>query len=137
MIAYSLTIFLGAFLLFQVQPLMGKYILPWFGGSPGVWTTCLLFFQSALLAGYAYAHFSAQRLTPKRQAGVHVVLLILALALLPIIPAESWKPQVPGDPTSSWPPPARSFSTGAAGPTREPRPTAYTRCPTPARCSPW
>src|SRR6476659_4955951 len=54
--AYALTIFLGAFLLFQVQPLIAKYILPWFGGGPGVWTACMLFFQLALLAGYAYAH---------------------------------------------------------------------------------
>ena len=53
---FALTIFLGAFLLFQVQPLMAKFILPWFGGGPGVWTVCLLFFQTFLLAGYAYAH---------------------------------------------------------------------------------
>src|SRR5450756_2080713 len=56
MILLALTIFLGAFLLFQVQPLMAKFILPWFGGGPGMWTTCLLFFQVRLLAGYAYAH---------------------------------------------------------------------------------
>ena len=56
MTAYALTIFTGAFLLFQVQPLIGKYILPWFGGGPGVWTTCMLFFQVLLLGGYAYAH---------------------------------------------------------------------------------
>ena len=95
--AYAFTIFAGAFLLFQVQPLIGKYILPWFGGSPGVWTTCLLFFQTVLLAGYAYAHFSSQRLKPKIQAIVHLALL--ALALLPITPAETWKPHVAGDPT--------------------------------------
>ena len=99
MIAYGITIFLGAFLLFQVEPLLGKYILPWFGGSPGVWTTCLLFFQTALLAGYAYAHFSAQRLKLRHQTILHAALLVLALALLPIIPADSWKPQAPGDPT--------------------------------------
>ena len=56
MIRYPLTIFLSAFLLFQVQPLIGKFILPWFGGSPAVWTTCMLFFQVLLLGGYAYAH---------------------------------------------------------------------------------
>ena len=99
MFAYALTIFTGAFLLFQVQPLIGKYILPWFGGSPGVWTTCLLFFQMLLLGGYAYAHFSTKWLKPKHQAVLHVGLLVLALALLPITPASSWKPQVAGDPT--------------------------------------
>ena len=59
MFPYALTIFLSAFLLFLVQPLIAKQILPWFGGASSVWTTCLLFFQSALLAGYAYAHCSA------------------------------------------------------------------------------
>ena len=98
MLPYALTIFTGAFLLFQVQPLIGKYILPWFGGGPGVWTTCLLFFQTVLLAGYAYAHFSSKYLKPRRQAVVHGVLLLLSVALLPIIPSESWKAHVSGDP---------------------------------------
>lgn len=88
---YALTIFCGAFLLFLVQPLMGKYLLPWFGGGPGVWTTCLLFFQTLLLGGYAYAHF-LQRLTPKRQTLVHLVLLVAALAFLPVAPGAQWKP---------------------------------------------
>ncbi|MBI3864845.1 MAG: hypothetical protein HY290_23460, partial [Planctomycetia bacterium] len=57
-LAYAATIFLSAFLLFQVQPLIGKFILPWFGGSPAVWTTCMLVFQSLLFGGYAYAHVS-------------------------------------------------------------------------------
>ena len=57
-INYAATIFLSAFLLFQVQPLVSKYILPWFGGSPAVWTTCMLFFQTLLFGGYAYAHLS-------------------------------------------------------------------------------
>src|SRR5881227_3648090 len=65
---FALTIFIGAFLLFQVQPLIGKYILPWFGGGPGVWTTCMLFFQMLLLVGYAYAHFSSRWLRPRAQA---------------------------------------------------------------------
>ncbi|MBI5767046.1 MAG: fused MFS/spermidine synthase [Verrucomicrobia bacterium] len=92
MLPFALTIFTGAFLLFQVQPLIGKYILPWFGGSPGVWTTCLLFFQTLLLGGYAYAHFTSTRLKPRAQAMVHLGLLAIALLCLPIIPAESWKP---------------------------------------------
>ena len=68
MAAYALTIFTGAFLLFQVQPLIAKYILPWFGGGPGVWTACMLFFQVLLLGGYAYAHFLSSRLKPRTQA---------------------------------------------------------------------
>ena len=99
MAAYALTIFTGAFLLFQVQPLIGKYILPWFGGGPGVWTTCMLFFQVLLLGGYAYAHFTSRRLKPRTQAIVHLVLLAAALALLPITPGDSWKPHGGGNPT--------------------------------------
>ena len=62
MARYALTIFLSAFLLFQVQPLIGKFILPWFGGSPAVWTTCMLFFQVVLLVGYSYAHLITGKL---------------------------------------------------------------------------
>ena len=94
MLHFAVTIFLSAFLLFQVQPLSGKIALPWFGGTPAVWTTCMLFFQVVLLAGYAYAHFSTSRLSPRRQAIVHVVLLALAvLATAPtILPGDAWKP---------------------------------------------
>ncbi len=100
MAAYALTIFTGAFLLFQVQPLIGKYILPWFGGGPGVWTTCMLFFQVLLLGGYAYAHFVAHWLRkPRVQAAVHLALLAAALALLPITPDDAWKPRGAGNPT--------------------------------------
>jgi hypothetical protein len=70
---FALAIFTGAFLLFIGQPLVGKYILPWYGGGPGVWTTCLLFFQGVLLAGYAYAHLLTTWLSPRRQALVHGV----------------------------------------------------------------
>jgi hypothetical protein len=96
MLAFALTIFTSAFLLFQVQPLIGKFILPWFGGTPGVWTTCMLFFQLLLLGGYAYAHFLTSRFAPRRQVIVHGVLLVAALALLPITPRPEWKPG-PGD----------------------------------------
>jgi hypothetical protein len=99
MLAYALTIFTGAFLLFQVQPLIGKFILPWFGGMPAVWTTCLLFFQVLLLGGYAYAHWLTRWLKPRSQAFVHGVLLLSALAALPIIPAAHWKPPPGIDPT--------------------------------------
>jgi SAM-dependent methyltransferase len=99
MLPFALAIFCGAFLLFQVQPLIGKYLLPWFGGGPGVWTTCLLFFQLVLLGGYAYAHFLAKRLSPRRQFLVHGGLLVLAAVLLPIAPGEFWKAHIAGNPT--------------------------------------
>jgi hypothetical protein len=89
---YAATIFLSAFLLFLVQPIIAKQILPWFGGASSVWTTCLVFFQSALLAGYAYADAGA-RLGARRQSLLHVALLLLSLATLPILAADSWKPQ--------------------------------------------
>ncbi|HEX9395124.1 MAG TPA: fused MFS/spermidine synthase [Burkholderiales bacterium] len=89
---YAGTIFLSSFLLFLVQPIIAKQILPWFGGSAGVWTTCLVFFQSVLLAGYAYADWT-MRLGARRQATLHVVLLAASLACLPIIASSGWKPQ--------------------------------------------
>ncbi len=92
MFRYALTIFVGAFLLFQVQPLISKIILPWFGGGPAIWTTCMLFFQLLLLAGYAYAHLIVVRLSPKQQGLLHLGLLALSLAFLPISPTEDWKP---------------------------------------------
>ena len=98
---YAGTTFLSAFLLFQVQPLIGKYILPWFGGGSAVWTTTMLFFQVALLGGYAYAHFISDRLSPRRQGLLHLVLLILAIAALPIIPREAFRPGEESNPTWS------------------------------------
>ena len=89
---YAATIFLSSFLLFLVQPIIAKQILPWFGGSAGVWTTCLVFFQSILLAGYAYADWTT-RLGARRQAMLHVALLVVSLACLPILASSSWKPQ--------------------------------------------
>jgi len=91
-VPYAATIFLSAFLLFLVQPIIARQILPWFGGASSVWTTCLVFFQSALLAGYAYADVTT-RLGARRQTLLHVALLIVSLATLPILAAESWKPQ--------------------------------------------
>ena len=98
-LVYAGTIFLSAFLLFAVQPMIGKMILPWFGGSAAVWNTCLLFFQAALLAGYLYAHLSTRYLKPKQRAILHAVLIVVSLALLPILPAPHWKPLHPGDPS--------------------------------------
>ncbi len=92
MLIHALTIFVSAFLLFLVQPVIAKQILPWFGGSAAVWTTCLVFFQCALLAGYFYSDWTARKLSPRQQALLHVVLVLVALALLPIIPDAAWKP---------------------------------------------
>lgn len=96
--SYALTILVGAFLLFQVQPMLGKFILPWFGGGPAVWSACLLFFQAFLLGGYWYAHLLTRWLRPRAQAVGHVVLLLASLAALPITPAETWKPHTPEAP---------------------------------------
>lgn len=92
MLPFGVTIFWGAFLLFLVQPLIAKFILPWFGGSAAVWTTCMLFFQVVLLGGYAGAHLLVTKLTPRRQVLVYLGALALALACLPIQPSDSWKP---------------------------------------------
>lgn len=90
---FALTIFVGAFLLFQVQPIIARYILPWFGGAPGVWTACMVFFQVLLMGGYGYAHFSIKKLSPRWQAATHLVLLGACVALLHVVPEASWKPQ--------------------------------------------
>lgn len=92
------TVFLSAFLLFLIEPMMAKMILPWFGGSAAVWGTCLVFFQSALLLGYGYADWSTRRLSPKRQTVAHIALLALSLCFLPILPPAYWKPHPGADP---------------------------------------
>lgn len=98
---YAATIFLSSFLLFLVQPLIARLILPWFGGSAAVWTTCMLFFQVLLLAGYAYAHFLERSVRGGRlQPLVHTVLLLAAVALLPIAPSDAWKPAGDDEPIS-------------------------------------
>lgn len=89
---------LSAFLLFQVQPVISKFILPWFGGSPGVWTTCMLFFQCVLFLGYAYAH-ALMHLPRKWQFIIHGAFVLAAAAMLPIAPSASWKPTGAEDPT--------------------------------------
>ena len=96
MLLYALTIVVSAFLLFQVEPIIAKIILPWFGGSAAVWTICLLFFQVVLLLGYAYAHAVVRYLKPRTQGIVHVALLLGSLAVLPIYPSVSLKPSGTG-----------------------------------------
>src|SRR5437867_3150808 len=89
---YALTIFVSAFLLFLVQPVMAKQILPWFGGSAAVWTTCHVFCQTTLLLGYAYADLIVRRLSPRSQVTVHIALLLASCVMLPIVPGVQWKP---------------------------------------------
>ena len=98
---FGITIFLSAFLLFWVQLLIGKYILPWFGGAAAVWTTCMLFFQVLLLAGYAYSHWLTSRLKARAQTLLHCTVVVSSLFVLgclaiawdsPIAPGSSWKP---------------------------------------------
>ncbi len=99
MLLYALAIFLSAFLLFEVQPIIAKMILPWFGGSSAVWSTCMLFFQVVLLAGYLYAHWLHEKLAARRQALVHIALLAVSLAALPILPNPAWKTAEVGHPS--------------------------------------
>lgn len=98
---YAAAILVGAFLLFQIQLIIGKYILPWFGGAPAVWTTCMLVFQVLLLAGYIYSHLLITRMSLSAQVKTHLSLMgfsLLALAGLaffwpsPITPGADWKP---------------------------------------------
>ena len=97
-VLHTLAIFLSAFLLFQVEPLIAKVILPWFGGVAAVWTVCLLFFQVALLLGYLYAHVLTRRLGRRAQGWVHAGLLAGSLLTLPILPREAWRPLGPEAP---------------------------------------
>ncbi len=91
MLLYALAVLLSSFLLFLVQPIIAKQIVPWFGGSASVWSACLTFFQLVLLAGYAYSDL-VQRLQPKAQTSLHAALLLMSLISLPILAADSWKP---------------------------------------------
>jgi SAM-dependent methyltransferase len=97
-LAFGIAIFSSAFLLFQVQPLIAKIILPWFGGGAEVWIVCLLFFQVALLLGYFYAHVLSQRFQPRTQVRIHAGVLAASLLALPILPKASWKPSGPEAP---------------------------------------
>ncbi|HUE97821.1 MAG TPA: hypothetical protein VMN99_01125, partial [Anaerolineales bacterium] len=101
MILFAVSIFLSAFLLFQIQPMIGRFILPWFGGTPAVWSTVMLFFQVLLTGGYAYAYWLIGRARAAKQAIVHIALISFAISLLvflsfiwnsPITPGSAWKP---------------------------------------------
>ncbi len=100
MLLFAATVFTSAFLLFLVQPIIAKQILPWFGGNASVWTVCMVFFQLVLLGGYAYADAVVRKLAPRSQAILHSALLAASLAFLPILAAESWKPGPDTEPTA-------------------------------------
>jgi hypothetical protein len=97
MLLFASTILLSAFLLFLVQPIIAKQILPWFGGTSAVWTVCLVFFQVLLLLGYTYSHLITRHLAPRQQARLHIALLLASLLFLPIIPSVAFKPAADTD----------------------------------------
>jgi len=99
MFLYALTILVSAFLLFQVQPVIAKIILPWFGGTASVWTTCMLFFQTVLVLGYLYSHAVIRYFKPRTQTLVHCAMLVLSALVLPILPNAAWKPAPTDEPT--------------------------------------
>ena len=96
---FSSAVFAGAFLLFLVQPMVAKRILPWFGGGPGVWMVCLMFYQTTLFAGYLYAHGLVRFLKPRFQLATHACVLLLALLLMPVLPSDVWRPDPSNDPS--------------------------------------
>jgi hypothetical protein len=97
-LAYGVAIFASAFLLFELEPIIAKMILPWFGGVAAVWAVCLVFFQVTLLFGYLYAHLLARRFSPRAQGFIHAALLLASLFVLRIVPREGWKPTGPEHP---------------------------------------
>ncbi len=98
-VLYAATVLVSACLLFLVQPLIAKIILPWFGGTSSVWSAALVFFQVCVLGGYSYAHWLTSRVTPRLQCIVHGVLLVGSCVFMPMLPSESWRPAATSDPT--------------------------------------
>ncbi|MCS6852239.1 MAG: fused MFS/spermidine synthase [Gemmataceae bacterium] len=107
-LAFALTMFLSALLLFLVQPMIAKMILPKFGGTPAVWNTCMVFFQAALLAGYSYAHWTTARLGPRQQSRLHTAVLFLPLLLLPLFAALTPFVRFPLRLDPDWAPPGEA-----------------------------
>jgi hypothetical protein len=96
---FAVTVILGACLLFLVQPLIAKIILPWFGGTSSVWSAALVFFQVSVLAGYSYAHLLTTYVQARTQRLIHSALLIAACVLMPIVPSDTLRPTAEADPT--------------------------------------
>ena len=141
--------FASAFLIFLVQPMVGKRILPWFGGAPAVWTLCLAFYQTTLFAGYAYAHLVIRYVPPAFQLALHGLLLVGALFALPVLPVAAWTPagartraarssrcsaSTSVFPSSRSPPPARSSRPGLHVVIPAALPIPCMPSPTPAPC---
>ena len=101
LLLFAATSTASAFLIFLVQPLVGKRILPWFGGVPAVWSLCLAFYQTALFAGYAYAHALIRFASPGRQLAIHAAAIGAAALALPVLPGDAWKPGGGGDPSAA------------------------------------
>ncbi len=95
---YGAAVFASAFLLFEIEPIIAKMILPWFGGGAAVWAVCLVFFQTALLLGYLYADVLARQFSVTAQGRIHAVLLLISLLALRIVPSQEWKPPGPEHP---------------------------------------
>src|SRR5918912_4606046 len=98
MVLFSTTIFVSAALLFLIEPMFAKFVLPSFGGTPAVWTGSMMFFQAALLASYLYVHATASWLGARRQAVVHLVVVLLPLLVLPLAVPEGWAPPADSNP---------------------------------------
>jgi hypothetical protein len=97
---FAAAILASAFLIFLVQPMVGKRILPWFGGAPGVWSLCLAFYQTTLFLGYAYAHLLVRWVSPTAQLGVHALVIGASLIVLPVLPDARWIPEGVDTPSS-------------------------------------
>lgn len=98
MLLFATTVFLSAFLLFQIQPIVAKMILPWFGGASSVWSVCMVFFQVTLLLGYAYVHWLNEVLPTRRQMWVHGGLLLVSLLTLPVAASPALRDAIPQHP---------------------------------------
>jgi len=101
LLLFAGTSFASACLIFVVQPMVGKRILPWFGGVPAVWMLCLAFYQTALFAGYAWAHWLVRGVQSGRQLALHALLFMGAALALPVLPGEAWKPQGAVEPSGA------------------------------------
>src|SRR5262245_33514736 len=97
---FAAAAFASAFLIFLVQPIVAKRILPWFGGVPAVWSLCLAFYQTTLFAGYAYAYLLIARAGPRVQLLVHAAVVAAAALALPVLPSDVWKPAGTEDPSA-------------------------------------
>lgn len=129
--------------------MIAKYILAWFGGGTAIWSTCMLFFQLLLLAGYAYANLLVQKFSVRNQTLIHFILLAVSLAFLPVTPNPEWKPISGAEPTPRilalllvtlglpyfcCRPPAHCCRAGSRPAIRDDRPIVSTRCRTSDRC---